>query len=565
MKPAIIWLGSMLLAGLATAASGDLAAQALTADEEARIAAVFEDLDKPNSPGASVAVIRHGEIIYSRGFGSAQLEYGIPVTPATVFHVASVSKQFTAMAVLLLAAEGRLGLDDDIRVHMPEVPDLGGLVTPRHLLQHTSGVRDQWELLVMAGWRFSDVITKDDVRTLLSKQRELNFEPGSRYLYSNMGFSLAADLVERVSGMPFQDFVQQRIFAPLGMQNSHVHDDHQHIVPNRAYSYAAAEEGFEKRVLSYANHGATSLFTTAEDLVKWLDNFRTAEVGTPELIRTMHTPAVLTNGDTVGYALGVAPGRFRGVRRIGHGGADAGFRSSVSWFPDQELGIAVLSNLASADPVRRDRDVAMILLEDELAPPPVADEVEPAPPSSAVALAAEQLAALEGRFPSPIGVVELEVRDGELWANSPDTVRLTATSPTTFEAEGFPVALTFHVSEVADSITLLQRESGIRIVARRETAEPVFEDYVGHYYSPEIETIYEIRRTDSGIAVYHLKLGEIPLNHEGRADQFGSGQYPVGSVRFTRSPTGVVEDFRLTQGRVLNLRFIRMNAPPPGA
>ena len=553
----------VFVAVLFTSIPAQVTGQGLSPEVEAQITELFADFDFAESPGASVAVIRHGEIIYSRGFGSAQLEYGIPVTPSTIFHVASVSKQFTAMAVLLLAAEGKLGLDDDVRSYMPEVPDLGAVITPRHLLQHTSGVRDQWELLIMSGWRFSDVITKEDVRSLLSKQRELNFEPGSRYLYSNMGFSLAADLVERVAGMPFQDFVQERIFEPLGMEGTHVHDDHQHVVPNRAYSYAAVDDGFENRVLSYANHGATSLFTTAEDLVTWLDNFRTADVGSPELFETMQTRAVLTSGDTVGYALGVSVARFRGLQRVGHSGADAGFRSSVSWFPEHELGIAVLTNLASGDPVRRDRDIAMILLEDELLPVPEEGPDEADSAGDIVHLTPQELAVFEGRFPSPIGVAEFEVRAGDLWAVSPDTARLTPTSSNTFEADDFPVALTFHVSEVADSVTLLQRESGISIVARREITPPDFMNYVGHYYSPEIEAIYEVRRTEDGLSVYHIKLGEVAINYEGAADRFGSTQYPIGSVRFTRDESGDVDGFRLTQGRVLNLRFVRMDGGLP--
>ena len=560
----LVATGAMLVAPLFLFAPAAVAAQALTTDQEARITEVFSDLDAPESPGASVAIIRGGEIIYSRGFGSAQLEYGLPITPETVFHVASVSKQFTAMAVLLLAAEGKLDLDDDIRTHMPEVPDMGGLVTPRHLLQHTSGVRDQWQLLAMAGWRMDDVITKEHVRRLLSKQEELNFEPGTRYLYSNMGFSLAADLVERVSGMPFQDFVGERIFQPLGMGATHVHDDHRHVVPNRAYSYATRPGGgFEKRVLSFANHGATSLFTTAEDLVAWLDNFRTVEVGNPESHRAMQTRAVLTDGDTVGYGLGLSVGPFRGVPRVGHGGSDAGFRSNVSWFPEQELGIVVLSKLATGNPALRDMRITMILLEDELGAPPAPAGETASGESGEVQLSQSDLEALEGRFASPIGVVELEVREGALWATSPDTVRLTATSSTTFQAEDFPMSLTFHVGEAADSITLVQRQSGIEIMARREAVSPEFGDYAGHYYSPEIETIYEIRQIEGELAVYNLKLGEIPLTSAGRADAFFTQVFPLGSMQFFRDDSGAVAGFRATRGRVLNLRFMKMDGGLP--
>ena len=543
-------------------------AQALSSDQEARIAEVFQDLDDINSPGASVAVIRAGEVVYSEGFGSAQLEYGIPVTPSTIFHVASVSKQFTAMAVLLLEADGKLSLDADIRDYMPEVPDMGVVVTPRHLLHHTSGVRDQWELLLMAGWQLDDVITKEHVRRLLSKQRELNFEPGAEYLYSNMGFSLAADLVERVSGMPFQDFVAERVFAPLGMDDTHVHDDHQHVVPDRAYSYRAPSQGgYRKMVLSYANHGATSLFTTAEDLVTWLDNFRTAQVGSVPLLETMQTRGVLNDSDTIDYGLGLRIGTYRGAAFVGHGGSDAGFRSNVIWLPEHETGVVVLSNLASSNPAGRTVQVVDVVLEDVFGPvPEVPEQEEEAEESSPeVGLDAEALAKFVGRFSSPLGILAFEIRDGALWASSPDSTGWVATSDTTFDAVSVPFAVTFHVSEIADSVTLLQLRSGQRVTGRRlSQGMPDMSQYVGTYYSPEIETLYEIRADDEGLLVYHLKHGEVRINMDGGEDNFTAMRFFLRQLRFTRDESGAVDGFLLTSIRVRNLRFVRMAGGLPG-
>jgi CubicO group peptidase (beta-lactamase class C family) len=554
-----------------------LAGQALPPDQANAVAEIFQDLGNqdlgaPESPGASVAVIRNGAIVYSAGFGSAQIEYQVPVMPSTIFHVASVSKQFTAMAVLLLEADGRLSLDDDIRSHMPEVPDMGHPVTVRHLLHHTSGVRDQWELLAMAGWRLDDVITKEHVRRMLSLQRELNFPPGEEYLYSNMGFSMLADLVERVSGQPFSEFLQARVLAPLDMTSTHVHDDHQMVVPGRAYSYRAAEDGYTKAVLSYANHGATSLFTTADDLARWLDNFRHQRIGGAAVLDRMTTPGVLNGGDTITYALGVVTGTYRGASTVSHGGADAGFRSNVMWFPEHETGIAVLSNLASANPGLRARRVADVVLGDVLEPMP-GTEAEPEPAGDQepeaetwIDVDPEILESYAGRFRAVPGTLSFEVREGRLWVTVPEEAALVARSRTTFAVEGAAAQVTFHVREpgVADSLTLEVEGAtyaGVRLPDSAPDAAGLVA-YTGTFYSPEIQTLYEISVKDGELVAEHLRHGELPLTHE-EEDTFSGPQWFFRDVRFTRDGEGAVDGFRLTGGRVRNLRFLKLRAALP--
>ncbi len=411
------------------------------------IDAVFADLDRPGSPGASVSVIRDGEIIHSRGYGYAQIEHDVPVTPATVFHVASVSKQFTAMAVTMLAAEGALSLDDHVQRHLDDVPWFQHPVTVRQLIHHTSGIRDQWQLLGIAGWRLDDVITTEQILGLMSRQRELNFVPGSEYLYSNMGYTLMAQVVEAVSGTSFPEFTRSHIFSPLGMDRTHFHDDHRHVVPNRAYSYAPTDDDedgaptgprFTKSVLSYANAGATSLFTTADDLARWLDNFRHETVGGPETMTLMKSRGILNNGDTIPYAHGIFMGNHRGLQTIGHSGGDAGFRTQVNWYPEANVGVVVLTNVANGNPGARARLVAEVVLagsfpedgvEEEADPPaPAPDAEPPAPPDAAT------LAEYAGTYYSPEldaiyhvgtvndGLVAHHIRHGEiaLQPQSPD-------------------------------------------------------------------------------------------------------------------------------------------------
>lgn len=338
------------------------------ADPASQIDNIMKQWNQPAKPGASVAVVQHGKLVFSKGYGNATLEYDAPIRPETVFHVASVSKQFTAMALVLLEQQKKLSLEDDIHKYIPELQDYGQRVTIRQLLQHTSGIRDQWQALGLAGWRLDDVITQKQILRLMARQKELNFTPGSEHLYSNGGYTLAAEIVARVSGKSFPDFCQEMIFRPLRMDSTHFHDDHRRIVPNRAYSYAPDGAGYEASPLNYANAGATSLFTTGPDLAKWLDNFREPKVGGRAAIDRLQEQAVLNNGTKIGYALGVSVGKYRGLKTVSHGGADAGYRSFALWLPEQETGIVVLSNLATFNPGAVANQVAEAYFDGRMGP-----------------------------------------------------------------------------------------------------------------------------------------------------------------------------------------------------
>jgi CubicO group peptidase (beta-lactamase class C family) len=300
-----------------------------------------------------------------KGYRSANLEYDIPNSPSTIFHIASVSKQFTVFSILLLEKEGKLSFNDDVRKFIPEVPDFGRTITLRHLASHTSGMRDQWSLLTMAGWRADDVITKEHILKLVSQQKELNFKPGEAYTYCNTGFTLLAEVVARISGKTFAEFTEENIFKPLNMSNSLFYDDHEKIVKNRAYSYnAVGENKYKKSVLSYANVGATSLFTTVEDLALWSMNFSSHIAGNKDIFNKMNTLAVLNNGETFGGAYGQFVNKYKGLIQIQHGEADAGYRSYLGRFPDQKFSVMVFSNLGQSNPGNLALQVADLYLKD---------------------------------------------------------------------------------------------------------------------------------------------------------------------------------------------------------
>lgn len=344
---------------------------ASTADDAAnQFLKMFLGSDQLPGPGAAVAVMKDGKIVFSKGYGYADLESDRKITPTTIFHVASVSKQFTAFAIAMLADQGKLSLDDDIRKYLPEMHDFGTPITINHLVHHTSGLRDQWNLLMMAGWRLDDVITEDQIMRLISKQRELNFKPGEEFVYCNTGFTLMAVIVKRVTGKTLNEWTKENVFEPLGMKNTLFYDDHERVVPNRAYSYYknGRTGEFKKSVLSYANAGATSLFTTVEDLNSWALNFETMKVGNANVMAMMHQKFILNKGDTSDYAMGQSIGEYRGVRSISHSGGDAGFRSFLVRFPDQHVSIAVASNYAQFGPGGLAFAEANVVLGDALEP-----------------------------------------------------------------------------------------------------------------------------------------------------------------------------------------------------
>ena len=525
----------------------------------AKVDKLFARWDKPDSPGAAVIVARDGAVLYKHGYGIANLEYDIPITPATVFHVASVSKEFTAFAITLLAGQGKLSLDDDVRKYLPEVPDFGKKITIRHLIHHTSGLRDQWELLAMAGWRLDDVITKQHILKMVSHQKELNFAPGDEHVYCNTGYTLLAVIVERVTGQTFRQYTQENIFKPLGMANTHFHDDHEMIVKNRAYSYSSAEGGgFKLSALNYANVGATSLFTTVEDLAKWVHNFDDARVGGKAVIEQMYQQGVLNNGKPISYAFGLDIGAYRGLKRVAHSGGDAGYRSFIMWFPDEKFGVAVLSNLGNFDPGRLAQQVADLYLADKLAP-------EKAVSKPAAAAAVKLDPAIYDRYVGKYSVqngpvIDILKESDRLFAQPAGgpKLELIPESETKFVVKDVGAEITFDAPESGKTNKLTVKNEGQSMPATRLETEAVkpaeLAEYAGDYYSDELGTTYTIVVENGQLVAQHRRHNDIKLTATER-DTFRGRQWFFQTVRFTRDKDNRVSGFRLTGSRVRNLRF----------
>jgi CubicO group peptidase (beta-lactamase class C family) len=524
--------------------------------------ALFADLDATTTPGASVAVIQDGELVHSAGYGCAQLEFGIPIEPSTIFHTASVSKQFTAMAAILLAGEGKLGLDDEVRSHLEWVPDFGTPITVRQLLNHTSGLRDQWEALLVAGMRLDDVITRDQIIGFVKRQRELNFAPGERHLYCNTGYTLLAELVTEVSGQPFKEFTRERIFEPLGMASSHFHDDHEHLVQGRAYSYHEQGDGFAKSVLSYSNVGATSLFSTSEDLVRWLENFEHQRVGGAAAFDAMCQRTVLNDGSRLGYASGVLVGDYWGYETISHSGGDASFGSHVVWFPEKRLGVAVLSNyggFATGDMALRITN--LLLGEPKSESEPVESQVveEPTKPEP-YPITEERLAQCAGSFSAEGGFsMTLKNRGERLYVRLAGRPRqkLKAISETSFTSFFGDVQFEFTPADgEITQVVMIHKGRETRLQRSAEARGLPLDEYAGRYYCPELEATYRLEVEDGKLMVRHLRHGTFELKPSW-PDLFTSTVW-FFQAEFTRDDAAAIDGFLLQGNRVLNLRFERV-------
>ena len=544
---------SLVLAAFLGAAA-PAAAQQLTTGEIARVDSVFARLTSTAGPGCALGISRDGHLVYSRGYGMANLETGTAITPASIFHVASISKQFAAFSVALLAEEGKLSLDDDIRKYVPEIPAYAKPITVQHLIHHTSGLRDQWSLLGMADWRDDDLITEDDVLAIVSRQKALNFMPGDEYTYSNTGYTLLAVIVKRVSGKSLRQFADERIFQPLGMTSTHFHDDHTMVVPGRTSAYNPREGGgWMVSIPVFDTYGATSLFTTAGDLLKWEQNFADPKVGSRALIEKAQQSTTLNSGRKLDYGYGLSIEDYRGVRAVGHGGADAGYRADVLRFPDAGLAIDVLCNAANSGPNDLSRKVADILLEKQLKPAPAQTAS-----GTAQAVSAELQTRIAGLYlkRGVDEVFEVGAKDGKLML-LPFQLPIRHVVADTFVTEVFPVSFVTEgppgPAKVLKIKIATEPEGVFDRVSGFKPTRTELDAFTGTYYSDELDVRYRVERKDSVLAVVMRRRGTMKLQ-PAFADGFTSPD--IGTLRFTREK-GKVAGFLVTSGRVRNVAFTR--------
>ena len=526
----------------------------------ARVDSLFDPWRGTDRPGCAVGLRHGGRVVLERGYGMADIESGVPMTPATVVHAASLAKQITALAVLLLARDGRLSLDDDVRRWLPEVPDYGTPVTVRHLLSHTSGVRDFFELIILARGRFEEERIGDaDAMAMVRRQRALDFAPGTQYSYSNTGYLLATHVVERASGQPFASFVQSRILAPLGVTHTRLRDDVTTLVPGRAMGYARRGSGWRTSMPNFDVLGSTNLETTVGDLLRLAANLDHPTVGDSALVRQMLTPYALANGDTTSYGLGLSLARDRGLRVVEHEGRDPGFRAYFGWYPERQLAVALLCN-APLNSVVLGHDLAGLALGlPPQAPPPVPASASPSDPRRALAWAGVYLE------PSTRQVAELTVRDGVLYTDRAGGARIEAIDARRARLIGQPLELEFDgVGPRAGYVVrwLVPGRRADRFEWRAPVAPALdraqLAAYAGTYASAELDATYRIEAGDSTLTL-RARSGPGLVARPVFPDGFVSGQYTVQFVRRGRRVTG----FEISHPRARGVTFARVAGPEP--
>jgi CubicO group peptidase (beta-lactamase class C family) len=526
-----------------------------------KINAIFAKWNNPNSPGCAVGIVRNDTLLFAKGYGMANLEYGIPITPETIFHVASISKQFTGYAIVLLAKQGKLHLDDDIHKYLPWFPDFKEKITIRHLLNHTSGIRDHWQLLAISGTRLNDVIKQEHIMKVLGKQQALNSKPGERFNYSNSGYAMLAEIVRSVTGQTLRQFTDSAIFKPLGMANTNFHDEATEIVKNRSYSYSRTDSiHFANSILSYSNSGATSLFTNINDMHKWIMNFYRHQVGDQKDIDLLTGKGKLNNGKEINYALGVSSDIYKGWRVFDHAGSDAGYRTFLAVFPDVKMGIVVFSNLADVIPANLVFKVADLFITDTTMQSG-AEASKKIDSSKSILKDTASMKIFTGNYIGEDGFqVGFRLNNKKLFTDLFDEpMILCKGDKDTFSLLVNPqIKFVFNNPAAGDTLVLIDMAGEKRLLKKYQTkatlSDEVLKTYTGTYYCPELECRYGIVLKDHQLVLTNNKYSDMPLTLIGRDHLLGQHWW-MNHLLVLRNSKKQVTGFEVNCNRVLHLRF----------
>jgi CubicO group peptidase (beta-lactamase class C family) len=550
---------SILLLSFAVLLSGQIR-------ENQAIDSLFSEWDQSDVPGCALGIVKDGNLIYTKGYGIGDLEHDIKIGPSSVFYIGSVSKQFVTFSILLLEEQGKIDLDDRIQKYLPDFPEYDAPLTIRHFIHHTSGVRDYLTLMYLKGRNYLDNTEVDEAYQLIKRQKELNFSPGEKYLYSNSCYFMLAMIVEKAAGQSLREFAHENIFQPLEMNNTLFYDDNTDLIKNRVFSYSkkADEDGFDNMIMRFDLVGSGGVYSSIEDLYLWDQNFYNNKLGKggQGIIDKMHEEGLLNNGESSGYAFALNNGTYKGLKTVSHGGALAGYRAQLMRFPDENFSVIILANRGDANPTGKAFEVSDIFLKDKFVQVSEMDVAKTDKTIKSDTNGKFNLNQLTGNYEIQAGVVlEITVKNDSLnvlqsWNKS--SYKIINTSGNTYEIPNNS-SIQFVFSQLNNDLTqkLTVFQNGNETICERKKEIDLsslnMEDYTGNYYSEELDATYLLFIDDGKLKVKFANHDSRELNiHE--IDAFTSEGYVV---RFNRE-NEAVKGFELDAGRVTNLKFVKI-------
>ena len=523
---------------------------------------LFEQFNNESTPGGVVMVMRDGEVVFERSFGMANLTHNIPFQVNTPTNIGSTSKQFTAMGIAMLQEEGLLSVEDDIRKHLPELPDFGEVVRIRHLIAHTSGYREFLNSLLMGGRQMGDMIRIEEVIPIVQNQPALQNKPGETYNYNNTGYVLLALVIERVTGEKFPEWMRKNIFQPLDMNQTLVRTHPGQVIPGNAQGYIKPDDDTDLEATDIpASMGVGGIYSTVPDLEKWVRNFHNPTLGDAQLMKKLQTPFILNNGDTMSYAYGLILGELNGLKMVQHGGADIAHRSMLMMFPEVKGAVITQSNNSSF-PGQTARQLAEIFFADVM--DITDDDVEQDESPDEFVYDVEKFDELAGRYElevAPGFILEFRREEDKLitQATGQGPTEIFASSDSTFYLTVVQASVTFHRNADGKVEHLTLHQNGDHRANRifEPAWTPSDKDskmYAGRYFSAELEVFYTIAVNNEGeLVLQHRRMDDLTLKAE--SEDLFTASFPIPELKFIRNEAGEVTGFEASSGRSTGILF----------
>ncbi len=534
-----------------------------------KIDKLFSNWDNSNTPGGVVGIFQNGELLFSKGYGLADLEHDIPITPSTVFYLASSGKQFTAFCVLLLEEQGRLNLDDQVQKYLPDFPTYGTEITIRHLLHHLSGIRDYATLWDIQGRSYYEHISAEETYKLIKNQNSIMFKPGEKYLYCNSGYFLLSEIVEEASGMSLKRFAEENIFKPLGMNNTLFLDDNMDLIKNRAFGYQkrSNQKDFGNLIRRFDLVGSGGVYSCINDLFLWDQNFYNNKLGRggQEIINKMYKTGVLNDGTSTGRAGGLRNEQYKGLRKISHGGSHGGFKAELMRFPGQNFTVAILANRSDVNPTSLSHQITDMFLEDHFENLPVvksqAQQKRTLPLTPLT-----DLSSITGHYMNlkTGSIRKIVVEDGipYYWRSETSQDTIVSIGPNEFtriQVKSSKVVLGFDKDENDQSTMTYYSNGQLRFVMHKfdpvESSISSLKKYEGSYYNPEINSLYRlsVKNDKLMLAINDKEHSELSVI----SDNIMLNQDIEAVFLFEEDKSGSINGFKLNAERVLDLQFRR--------